>query len=467
MSTMTIINGNNNDKDNVRAIMVKGETGATITSITKTGTNVLTDTYTITLSDGRTQTFEVTNGKGITSIAKTDTQGLVDTYTITFNDNTTQTFTVTNGVDGISPTATVSKTNAVTTVTITDKNGTTTAQINDAVGYEVPANSVIGWDSNDAIPAGYEETTETFGGGGETLKVGTILEYSGSTAPTNYMICDGSAISRTEYSQLFAVIGTTYGAGDGSTTFNIPNFKGKVAVGYDSTQTEFDTLGETGGAKTHTLSVEEIPSHDHTISHVAVGSNAPGYTAWEENIAGGSGNTFKASAKTNATGGGQAHNNLQPYTVINYIIKVSQTTPTSAQIVDGYSTSTEDGYSANYINALNSYSTTEQRIGTWIDGKPIYRKVYTINLSASDRSTTVAIPNSIISNVKEITAINGMINGTYGFFPIYYANPNGSVADGIGIYYGLSIGLRINMGAITLDSNSSARVTIEYTKTTD
>lgn len=117
--------------------------------------------------------------------------------------------------------------------------------------------------------------------------------------------------------------------------------------------------------------------------------------------------------------------------------------------------------------ASNTYSTTETRIGTWIDGKPIYRKVYTINLSASDRSTTITIPNSIISNVKEIIAINGMVKGTYGFFPIYYANPNGSVTDGIGIYYGLSVGLRINMGAISLDSNSNVRVTIEYNKTTD
>lgn len=158
MSTITIIQGNSNDKDNTRAYMVKGEAGATISEIEKTSTQGLVDTYTITLSDGRTQTFEVTNGKTIVSITKTSTQGLVDTYTITFNDNTTQTFTVTNGEDGVSPTATVSKSNAVTTITITDKTGTTTAQINDAVGYEVPTNSVIGWDSSNPIPNGYEES---------------------------------------------------------------------------------------------------------------------------------------------------------------------------------------------------------------------------------------------------------------------------------------------------------------------
>lgn len=70
---------------------------AGITSITKTGTSGLVDTYTVTFQDGNTSTFQVTNGKGIVSIAKTSTSGLVDTYTITFNDSTTTTFTVTNG----------------------------------------------------------------------------------------------------------------------------------------------------------------------------------------------------------------------------------------------------------------------------------------------------------------------------------------------------------------------------------
>lgn len=166
MSTITIIEGNSNDKDNTRLYMVKGEAGATISTITKTGTTGLVDTYTITLDDGRTQTFTVTNGKSISSITKTDTTGLVDTYTITFNDNTTETFTVTNGY---SPTANVTKSNGVATITITDENGTTTANVNDGTTYEVPANGVIGWDSSNTIPAGYEEidnpnnylTTET------------------------------------------------------------------------------------------------------------------------------------------------------------------------------------------------------------------------------------------------------------------------------------------------------------------
>jgi microcystin-dependent protein len=77
--------------------------------------------------------------------------------------------------------------------------------------------------------------------------------FAGSTAPTGWLLCDGTAVSRTTYSDLFAITSTTYGVGDGSTTFNLPNLKGRVPVGLDTSQTEFDVLGETGGAKTHTL----------------------------------------------------------------------------------------------------------------------------------------------------------------------------------------------------------------------
>lgn len=155
----------------------------------------------------------------------------------------------------------------------------------------------------------------------ESDPVGTIKMFAGSTAPTGYLICDGSAKSRTTYSELFSTIGTTYGSGNGSTTFNIPNLKGKVVVGLNSSDTDFDTLGETGGEKTHTLTTTEMPSHSHQNPHYVVGSNAPGYGNWEQNIGSGSSNAYLASAYSLETGGGQAHNNLQPYIVLNYIIK--------------------------------------------------------------------------------------------------------------------------------------------------
>ncbi len=98
----------------------------------------------------------------------------------------------------------------------------------------------------------------------DKIPVGTILPFSGSTIPPKFLLCDGSEISRITYSDLFNVIGTTYGSGDGSTTFNLPNLKGKVPAGLDTSQSEFNTLGKTGGSKTHTLTINEMPSHTHT-----------------------------------------------------------------------------------------------------------------------------------------------------------------------------------------------------------
>lgn len=189
---------------------------------------------------------------------------------------------------------------------------------------------------------------------GDTLPVGCIVPFTSDTVPENWLLCNGSAVSRTEYDLLFSIIGTSYGVGDGSTTFNLPNLKGRVAVGKDSTQTEFDNLGETGGEKTHTLTIDEMPSHDHTNEHYVVGTNARGYSSWEENIASGSGASYKATASTNLQGGGQAHNNLQPYQVTNYIIKARQSSGVVATVVDELnSTSTTDALSANQGRILS------------------------------------------------------------------------------------------------------------------
>lgn len=146
--------------------------------------------------------------------------------------------------------------------------------------------------------------------------VGSINLYAGSSAPTGWLICDGSAVSRTTYADLFDVIGTTYGSGDGSTTFNIPNLKGNVPVGLDSNDTDFDTLGETGGEKEHTLTTDEMPSHNHEITiHRTAGA---GTMVAQSSGTGGS--VTGSSWVIGNTGGGDAHNNLQPYIVLNYII---------------------------------------------------------------------------------------------------------------------------------------------------
>jgi microcystin-dependent protein len=90
---------------------------------------------------------------------------------------------------------------------------------------------------------------------------GIITMYGASVAPTGWLLCDGSAVSRTTYSRLFSVVSTTYGAGDGSTTFNVPDLRGRFPQGSDGT----DALGATGGSKTPTITSTDS-GHTHTVT---------------------------------------------------------------------------------------------------------------------------------------------------------------------------------------------------------
>jgi microcystin-dependent protein len=104
----------------------------------------------------------------------------------------------------------------------------------------------------------------TGGGIGETTGVltGTVHWYGGTTVPTGYALCDGRQLSRTDFSNLFGVIGTTFGAGDGVVTFNVPNLVGKFAFGSDSMR----PVGASGGAESVTLNTGQLPSHSHTAT---------------------------------------------------------------------------------------------------------------------------------------------------------------------------------------------------------
>lgn len=150
----------------------------------------------------------------------------------------------------------------------------------------------------------------------QSAPVGEIAAFGGSSAPTGWLLADGSAVSRTTYAALFAIYGTTYGAGNGSTTFNLPNAKGRQLVGRDSGQTEFDVLGETGGSKTHTLTTAQIPSHTHNWLSGNGGAAGGGAFTAAINNAG-----FNTAAPSSYEGGGGSHPILDPYLVINYICK--------------------------------------------------------------------------------------------------------------------------------------------------
>lgn len=162
-----------------------------------------------------------------------------------------------------------------------------------------------------------------------SVPAGSIIPYAGTSAPTGWLLCYGQAVSRTTYSDLFSAIGTTYGSGDGSTTFNVPDCRGRVVAGQDdmggtsanrltdqSGGLDGDTLGDTGGSETHTLTTTEMPAHTHGVTYsVASREVGAGNIAEIRGSGGGTENTTSA-------GSDGAHNNVQPTIILNYIIKI-------------------------------------------------------------------------------------------------------------------------------------------------
>lgn len=156
--------------------------------------------------------------------------------------------------------------------------------------------------------------------------VGSITAYAGSTAPTGWLLCSGANVSRTTYNALWLLIGTTYGAGDGTSTFGLPDLRGRVVVALDNMGgtdaarlSVSNTLGGSGGAQTHTLTTTEIPKHTHSFSvwqGIARGIY-DGYSPDDQLSA----NVSKTVTTSDGGLGSGAHNNMQPYILLNYIIK--------------------------------------------------------------------------------------------------------------------------------------------------
>lgn len=200
------------------------------------------------------------------------------------------------------------------------------------------------------------------------MLAGTIYMFAGSSVPNGLLECDGSAVSRSTYSDLFDAIGTTYGDGDGSTTFNLPDLSGRVVIG---TSVEH-LLGTSGGFEAVSLNGNQIPSHKHevpthghgndisvstpSLSHSVTTQPAFNYSrpngtnttrdASDGNSAR-SGETYTAATistncavgkhpatactmsggvadcaefETESTGSGTPHNNMQPYVTMMYVI---------------------------------------------------------------------------------------------------------------------------------------------------
>jgi len=188
----------------------------------------------------------------------------------------------------------------------------------------------------------YEATKYDFDGanltGIEGIPTATIVPWSDSSVPSGFLECNGAAVSRSTYSALFAIIGTTYGAGDGATTFNVPDLQDNVPIGKSGTK----ALASTGGANTvtstgniggstanATLTTAQLASHSHPGGRGSGGRHqnapAPGPSFYQPG--GGPGNTGNQGSGTghshnmSATFSGDATSVVQPYLAVIYIIK--------------------------------------------------------------------------------------------------------------------------------------------------
>jgi microcystin-dependent protein len=149
----------------------------------------------------------------------------------------------------------------------------------------------------------------TMSGATAAIPPGAVTEYGGSSAPTGWLLCDGSAVSRSTYATLFSAIGTNYGAGDGSTTFNLPDLVGRIPVGLSASgPAAINTLGKNEGVTKNSRNV----SHRHTIPQ-PVGSVNLG--------ASGADTPFDTFSGTLNTSGDTSNLNTPAFLVVNYIIK--------------------------------------------------------------------------------------------------------------------------------------------------
>jgi microcystin-dependent protein len=145
------------------------------------------------------------------------------------------------------------------------------------------------------------------------VPAGTIVAYGGSTPPAGWLLCDGAAQSSTTYPDLFGAIGYTWGGSGG--TFNVPDLRGRAPIGSgQGSGLTNRTLAGNGGEETHTLTIPEMPNHNHTVVSVPNYDSTDGWLG--ANLYG-----IPETLQTSYNGGDQPHNNMQPYAVVHFIIK--------------------------------------------------------------------------------------------------------------------------------------------------
>ena len=253
---------------------------------------------------------------------------------------------------------------------------------------------------------------------GDSLPIGTTLLWYDDNIPNGYVELNGQELSRATYSELFDVIGTTFGSGDGSTTFNVPDMRDKVPIGVSSTDTNINVVGKIYGEKTHKLTIQELASHSHGFQggsalfaqkDQGVKGLGPG-SYWTEGVG--------SIPNTSNAGGDQPHNNMQPSFALRFICKafnVTSVTDNIAEVVQDLSSDSVTNVPS--VAAINDAFAT---FGIKCD------QLYTggsIALTSSNQTVT------LLGNVEDYNFLFIVLRNNNNFhacwvIPKYYYNNN-------------------------------------------
>ena len=239
------------------------------------------------------------------------------------------------------------------------------------------------------------------GNPGDMAPVGSIYLWGSNTIPEGYLLCNGQAISRTEYSDLFAILGTSYGSGDGSSTFNLPDYRDKFALGAGG---DVD-LAEIGGEKEVTLTIDEMPAHTHPVKdrvyNVQFGRNDGGNGS--RNPIGGTGLSHGV-VEASSVGGGQAHNNMPPFIAMNFIIKAIPTQVVEGQVINSMESNSEvDAPSSKAVNDVikKSALTVRANVNRTYTKNTVYQTVDAYNEIVGQVGNNIEMVSNGVFKVKK------------------------------------------------------------------